>query len=89
MTGGESRFENRAPSTAIVAFLKGRLKDGRIYNTTKAISEGTGLSRKVIGVRMKNMMDADWTGLVITQWTECVWMVTEVKHGKRGIRETV
>jgi len=85
----ETRFENREPSQRMVDFLKERLRGDHVFNTTRDISEGTGLSRKVVGVRMKNMMGKDWTGLIIEQWAETVWKVTEVEHGRRGIRATV
>lgn len=86
----ETRFENRGPSLLIVAFLETRLAAGREYSTTRDISEGTGLSRKVVGVRMKNMMSQDWHGLAISIWSETVWQVKErIKHGQRDVRGAV
>jgi len=88
MRDEETKFERRKPSKAIVAFLRARLKDGRLFSTTRDISEGTGLSRRAVGTRMASMAKSEWHGLSISMWTETVWKV-EIKHGCRGIRETV
>jgi hypothetical protein len=83
-------MENREPSKVIVAYLKERIAEGRIYHPTKIIAAGTGLSRKVVGTRMFSMMSTDWHGLLISKWSDKTWRASiEVKHGRRGIRETV
>ena len=87
---GTTRLEDRAPSQAIVAFLRIRLSAGREFSTTRDISEGTGLSRKSVGTRMAALVKTDWHGLSVSMWSETVWQVKErIKHGQRDIRETV
>jgi len=82
--------ENLGPSKIIVDFLKQRVADGRIYNPTRVIADGTGLSRKVIGTRMKMMASDDWHGLLISKWSDKVWCVTRrEKNAQRRIRADI
>lgn len=82
--------EDIGPSKIIVAFLRQRISEGRIYNPTRVIADGTGLSRKVIGTRMKMMASDDWHGLLISKWSDKTWCVTQrEKHESRRVRADI
>jgi glycerate-2-kinase len=77
-------LEDREPSKTIVAFLKSRIREGREFNPTRVIVAGTGMTSKAVGARMHIMAKQDWHGLVITKWTERVWLVKSAQRRSHG-----
>ena len=78
--------ENRGPSEVIASYLKARLRQGRVYNPTRLIAAKTGLSTRMVGVRMGIMMKETWHGLKISIWSATVWHVKEMqRYGREAI----
>lgn len=70
------------PTKKIVEFLRARLQDRKEMSPTDRISEGTGLSPKVVGARMLQLSRGNEFGLEVTYWSNHVW---RVRNGSKAV----